>query len=145
MFLILPDLCTWGQLSTINSWTFGPSSRFIAEIPPKAPFHSLLLSHKSFCPTLDTSQRKERWMHPFFCLANSDATKIRVSKLFRPTPKLERVSAEIIWIFAPLLCHCWAVREQFLEKLRSCKLFLEPKQLPQFVKMAQNSQKNSKY
>ena len=78
----------------------------------------------------------------FDIFINSEiSAEIRVSNLFLPKLKWKSVSAEIIWIFALLFCHCWAMTEQHLEKLRSCKLFLEPNQLPRFVKMAQNSWK----
>ena len=67
---------------------------------------------------------------------NEISAEIRVSNLFRQKPKLESVSIEIIWIFAPLFCHCWVVSVQRSKELRSCNLFLEPNQLPHFVKMA---------
>ena len=78
-------------------------------------------------------------------ICNKISDEIRLSNMFRPKSKFESVSTEIIWIFAPLFCNCWAVSKHRLVKLRSCKLFLEPKQLRHFVKMAQNIQKISKY
>ena len=42
--------------------------------------------------------------------------EIRVSNLFWPKPKLGSVTAEIIWIFAPLFCRCCAVSQLRSEK-----------------------------
>ena len=52
-----------------------------------------------------------------------NSAEIRVSNLFRPKPKLESVSAEIIWIFAPLLCRCWALTNKVWKNWEAANCF----------------------